>query len=92
MRSLSLHGWRTILRRLLISWVLVGGFTVGWGAPKSANAQPQPVAEEKKPEPARVEEPKKIERDGSSQVVHYTLAGIATLILMLLICMPARRD
>ena len=62
-----------------------------WSTPVNANAPPQPVAEEKKPVPPK-EEPKKFERDGSSQVVHYTLAGIATLIIMILICMPARRD
>ena len=77
------------MRRLLISWIIAGTLAMTWGAPASANAPP-PVAEEKKPEPPKAEEPKKI--DSSSQVVHYTLAGIATLIIMILICMPARRE
>jgi hypothetical protein len=47
--------------------------------PPSAGAQPP-------------EEPKKVEREGSTQVVHYALAGIAVLAVLLLICVPARRN
>jgi hypothetical protein len=36
--------------------------------------------------------PAKYERDGSVMLVHYLIAGIATLLIMVLICMPIRRD
>ena len=37
------------------------------------------------------EEPKRVERDGSS-AVSYTVAAIGTIIVMVLVCMPARRE
>lgn len=83
MRSIFCYRWQNLMRRLLLAAILVGSLTIAGNAPPSARAQ-QPVAEEKKPEPAKA--------DGSSQVVYYALAGIATLIIILLICMPARRE
>ena len=95
MRPIFCNRWHDIMRRFFFAWILAGSLAMTWVEPVSANAPPQPVAEEKKPEPPKpeppkVEEPKKV--DGSSQVVYYSLAGIATLIIMLLICMPARRE
>ena len=42
-------------------------------------------------EAPKAAEPKKIDRD-SSTTVGYALAAIGTVIVMLLICMPARRE
>ena len=84
MRPLFRNRWPTIMRRLFFSWILAASLAIAWDAPLSANAHTQPVAEEKKPEPPKV--------DGSSQVVYYALAATATLIIVLLICMPARRE
>jgi hypothetical protein len=49
-----------------------------------AGAQQPP---EKKETPAA-----KYEREGSSMLVPYTLAGIGIVIVMILVCMPVRRD
>jgi L-asparagine transporter-like permease len=43
------------------------------------------------PEAPKPEEAKKVEHTGPSPVVHYALAGIGTIIVMVLICVPARR-
>jgi hypothetical protein len=42
-------------------------------------------AQDNKGEPAA-------KNESSTQVVHYLLAGIATVIIMALICMPVRRE
>jgi hypothetical protein len=49
-----------------------------------------PIAEktEKKDAPP----PPKYERDGASQLVAWTLAAVCVVIVMILVCMPVRRD
>jgi len=44
------------------------------------------------PAPAKAEEPKRYERDQSSIIVYYSLALMAVLVILLLVCMPARRE
>lgn len=56
------------------------------GSPLTA----QPPAGADKGEPAKAAE--KYERDSSSFVIPYTLALIAVLLVLVLVCMPARRD
>jgi hypothetical protein len=55
----------------------------------SQEKTPPPVPEntEKKDSP-----PAKYERDGASQLVPWTLAAVGVIIVMILVCMPVRRD
>jgi hypothetical protein len=81
------------MRGLLLAWIAAGCLL--WACCKAVNAQgnpPQPVVAEKPAETPKVAQPKRNERDGSSLVVSYTLAAIGTIIVMVLVCMPARRD
>ena len=84
------------MRGLLFSWIAVACLGLGCCAALDAQTPappPKPAPEEKKPEPApKGEEPKKIERDGSAQALHYSLAGIGVLIVLVLVCMPLRRE
>jgi hypothetical protein len=74
------------MRGLLLAWIMTGClFLACAGSVNAQGNQPPPPA-------PPVVETKKVERDGSSQVVHYMLAGIGTIIVMVLICMPARRE
>jgi hypothetical protein len=74
------------MRGFFLTWITTGCLLLASCA--AANAQGnQPL-----PPATPMVETKKAERDGSSQVVHYTLAGIGTIIVMVLICMPARRE
>lgn len=54
----------------------------------SVAAQDKDKAE--KNEPAAV--PTKYERDGTTMLVHYLIATIASILMMVLICMPIRRE
>jgi len=62
------------------------------GQDKTPPPPPQQPAPEKieKNEPPAV--PLKYERDGTTMLVHYFLAAVATILVLLLICMPIRRD
>lgn len=73
------------MRVWLACCILAIGSCLGDGAPLLAQQQPPA------PEPPKPAETKKVE-EAPNQVVHYTLAAIATLIVMVLICMPARRE
>jgi hypothetical protein len=78
---------------LLRAWVAAGCFLLNCGsAVNGQGTPPQPVVAEKPTEAAKPAETKRIERDGFSQVVSYTLAAVGTIIVMVLICMPARRE
>lgn len=77
--------------RFLFSWIAAASLALAGSAPLDANAPPAPQLQQPLPAP-KVEEPKKIERDGSAQVVHFTLAGIGVMIVMILVCMPLRRE
>jgi hypothetical protein len=68
---------RVVGSLVLTAWLLFAE------APASAQPLPPPAQSPKPPE-AKKEEP--------NQVIHYTLAAIAFLIVMVLVCMPARRD
>jgi hypothetical protein len=68
------------MRLLLGSLLLAVWFLSAETAPLAA----QPVEAPKPPE-AKKEEP-------PNQVMHYTLAAIGTMIVMVVVCMPARRD
>ena len=52
----------------------------------SQDKAPHPVAEKKDAPPA------KYERDGASQLVPWTLAAVGVIIVIILVCMPVRRD
>ena len=76
------------MRGLLLAWILTGSLLLASGGSVDAQGnQPPPP-----PPVTPIVETKKVERDGSSQVVHYMLAGIGTIIVFVLICMPARRE
>ncbi len=47
------------------------------------------VAQEK---PVAAQEKKDAPRDGATQVVPYTLAAVGLIIVMILVCMPVRRE
>lgn len=81
-------------RNRVRSWIAAVLLGLASNTPLDAQPPPpQPVIEEKRPEPApKGEEAKKFERDGSAQVVHYMLGGIGVIMVMILICMPLRRD
>lgn len=74
------------MRGLLLSVLVACALFLGSCAPVWANA-PQPLPVEKA-EPAKPAEPR---REGSS-AVSYTLAAIGTILVMVLVCMPARRE
>ncbi|MSQ93139.1 MAG: hypothetical protein EXR98_01135 [Gemmataceae bacterium] len=65
-----------------------------WLAAASARPaqQPQLPPAVPQPEPAKTDEAKKSEQtSGPSPVVPYMLAAIGTIIVMVLVCVPARR-
>jgi hypothetical protein len=74
--------------RGLIHSLLVAAVLLGAGAPVQAQQQPAPA----KLEPVKPVEAKPIEREAPSSAVGYTLALIGTLLVLLLVCMPARRE
>jgi hypothetical protein len=72
---------RTWLRVGLLSMCLFIGaslFAQDKGGPEKAEKNEPP--------------PGKYERDSTTMLVHYLLAAIGTLLIMVLICMPIRRD
>ena len=70
------------MRRLLLSWVTGTLLSLACCAPSDA--------QDKTPDPAaKVTETKS---GGSTPVAVYTLAAIGTIIVMVLVCMPARRE
>ena len=77
------------MRELILACLMACALALGC-TPASAQ-QPAPIPVEK-PEPPKPAEPKRVEREGSTAAVSYMLAGIGTLIVMVVICMPARRD
>src|SRR5207253_2525856 len=82
--------WRNNMRGSLLAWIMACTLTLSCCAPAFAQQQQPPMPE--KLEPAKPPEPKKIEREGGSAAVSYTLAAIGTIIVMVLVCMPARRE
>jgi hypothetical protein len=44
------------------------------------------------PAPAPKAEPKKFSRDDTSVTIPYLLGGIGVILVMVLVCMPARRE
>lgn len=75
----------SVMRRLLGTCIFSLGLFLAAHAPIAAQD------ETKKPEPAKVET-KKDASEPPSTGGHYTLAAIAVAAVMLLICLPARRD
>ncbi len=79
----------SVMRRLFRAGLLSAGLILGADSPGAA----QPVHPTMpKQEAPQAEEPKRVEQSGPTPVVPYTLAGIGTIIVMVLICMPARRE
>jgi hypothetical protein len=70
------------MRGLLLAFLLSCILLLGLCAPVPA----QPPAEKKDTPPA------KYERDGSTMFVPYTLAAVGLIIVMILVCMPVRRE
>jgi hypothetical protein len=74
-----------------LAWLLTCFLLLAVCAPLLAQGKdtPTPVPEktEKKDGP-----PAKYERDGSSQMVPWTLAAVGVIIVMILVCMPVRRE
>ena len=77
------------MRTWLHSWLLGGLLFCAAGASLDAQAPPPQPAPEKA-EPVKAAE--KYERDNSTTVIPYSLAAIAVIIVMVLVCMPARRE
>ena len=75
--------------------MLVAALLFGVCSPLCAQTPPQPTPEKKEPEPAKAEPPKAPEtytRDSSTMIVYYALALVGTIVVMVIICLPARRD
>jgi len=72
---------RTLLATVCLAFSLHG----------SANGQPPP---QQPPPPAEAAKPADSPRkpDGSAIAVSYTIALVATIVILLLICVPARRE
>ena len=77
------------MRELLRSWIAASCLLLTHGVFASAQQQ---APTEKAGEALKAPEPKRAEREGGSQTVAYTLAAIGTIIVMVLVCMPARRE
>ncbi len=70
-----------------LAWLLACFLLLAVCAPvRPQGAPPPPVPEKKDAAPA------KYERDGSSQLVPWTLAAVGVIIVMILVCMPVRRE
>jgi hypothetical protein len=76
------------MRGLFLACIVACSLLGDW---TPASAQQQPTAPEKVDQ-AKPTEPKKAEREGTAVVVSYMLAIIGTIIVMVLVCMPARRE
>lgn len=72
------------MRRLLFSWLT--GILLSLACGVSADSQ------EKMPDPAAKAVETKGGGGGSTPIAVYTLAAIGTIIVMVLVCMPARRE
>jgi hypothetical protein len=68
------------MRRFLLALALSSLLLVG--TPVSAPAQDKKDASP----------PAKVDRDGSTMFVPYTLGAVGIIIVMILVCMPVRRD
>ncbi len=79
------------MRGLLLSWLIAGWIVLASSAPIGAQPAPPPAPTEKAVEPPKAPETKKADRDGAV-AVSYTLAAIGVVIVMVLVCMPARRE
>ena len=76
---------------LVAATLLIGGAALH--AQDKGPPPGQPAPEKNEPAaPAAPAEPVKYERDGTTMLVHYFLGGVGTLVVMLLLCMPVRRD
>ena len=74
------------MRGFVLSWLAAGCLLLADS--NAALAQPVlPPADAQK-----VADTKSFQREGASLAVSYTLALIATIIVMVLVCMPARRE
>lgn len=73
------------------TWLRVGviltGLLITSAAPLAGQDKGPPPEKVEKTEPAPPPA-----RDGSAMLVHYLLAAIATILIMVLICMPIRRE
>jgi hypothetical protein len=70
-----------------LAWLLACFLLLPVCAPVRAQDKAPPPVPEKKDAAAA-----KYERDGSSQLVPWTLAAVGVIIVMILVCMPVRRD
>jgi len=61
---------------------------VSHAAPLAGQDKAAPPEKVEKTEPP----PANTQRDGTAMLVHYILAAIGATLVMLLICMPVRRD
>ena len=81
------------MARFLRSMVLLIGSTLASVAPLCAQDNGQPPPPQPAPENVeKAEPPAKYERDSGPMLAHYLLATIATILIMVLVCMPIRRD
>jgi hypothetical protein len=78
------------MRDLLLRWLFLGLLFVTEASPLPAQPPTQPpqdTSEKSEPDTSQ-----KFKRDETSVVTPYTLAGIALVIVMVLVCKPARRE
>ncbi len=75
-------------------WFLLLALLASLLASSDAPAQPppQPAIEKNDKAEPKAKAFERLERDGSSGIVYYTLAAIGVIVVMVLVCMPARRN
>ena len=94
------HSWHNIMRNIFFTWLFGGLLLTTSHLPLQAQTTPPPPAPEKtepktepKAEPAKAQpkaEPPKT--DETTYVIPYGLAAIAVVVVMVLVCTPARRE
>ena len=80
------------MARLCRSWIAGFALLLTGAAVVAQDPMPQtgqPPAQ-KAPEPAKAAEPR--QSNNPLPIVSYTLAAIGTIVVMVLVCMPARRE
>ena len=86
------------MRGSVPSLLLFGCFLLAQSGPLHAQdktpppPQGQPEKVEKADPPTPAAPPGEYKRDGTSMMVYYLLAAIGTVLIMVLICMPVRRE
>jgi hypothetical protein len=82
------------MRRRIVAWLLSGILILGLVAPLGAqdkkDGPPTPTPQQPPPPGTAPPAPPKYERE--SPFVPYTLAAVGIVIIMILVCMPVRRD